>query len=134
MNSIDEFLADINKVANNFPAEAEEHLKNIGSSFVKIIRKKSPDSGKKNKRKLKRSWKTAIVGARGQDLVMNIWSTSPHFHLVDRGHVQKDAHGNVKGFVQGKHFLAETVQEVSQNIVPAELDKFFNEIKNKIET
>lgn len=133
MSSFDEFVQDINNVANEFPFEAEKQLVKITNKFKKIVREKSPDSGKATKRKLKKSWKSEIKGASGQELQANIWSTSPHFHLVDRGHVLKDAHGNIKGFVQGKHFLAATVQEVERDVLPEEMEKFFKKIKKKIE-
>lgn len=131
--NFEEFKADILKVANEFPLESEKRLKRIGSKFVKIVKEKSPDSGKATKRKLNKSWKTEVTGYKGEDLALNIWSTSPHFHLVDRGHVQTDKKGNPKGFVQGKHFLAATAQEVESDILPQELEKFQREIAKKIE-
>jgi len=130
---IDDFLGDINQVANEFPLESEKRLNKIGNKFKKIVRDKSPDSGKASKRKLKKSWKSKVTGYKGENLECEVWSTSPHFHLVDRGHVQKNKKGQVLGFVQGKHFLEATAQEVDTTVVPAELEKFMNEIAKKIE-
>ena len=132
-NNLNEFMSDINQVANEFPFESEKRLQKIGNKFKKIVREKSPDSGRATKRKLNKSWKSKIDGYKGEDLTCKIWSTSPHFHLVDRGHVLKDKKGKAKGFVQGKHFLEATVQEVAANVVPDELEKFQKEIANKIE-
>jgi len=132
-SNINEFMADINQVANEFPLESEKRLNKIGNKFKRIIKEKSPDSGHVSKRKLNKSWKSKINGYKGEDLTCDIWSTSPHFHLVDRGHVIKDKKGNVRGFVQGKHFLEATAQEVAANVVPDELEKFQKEIARKLE-
>lgn len=132
-NGMDEFIADINNVANTFPMESEKRIKRIGNKFKSIVQKKSPDSGKSSKRKLNKSWRTKVTGYKGEDLACEIWSTSPHFHLVDRGHVIKDKKGNVKGFVQGKHFLEATSLEVEKEILPDELEKFQKEIVKKLE-
>lgn len=131
--NLDEFKADILTVANEFPRESEDRLKRIGNKFIKIVKAKSPDSGKDTKRKLNKSWRKNTTGYKGEDLALQIWSTSPHFHLADRGHVQTDRKGNPKGFVQGKHFLAATAQEVETDVLPQELEKFQKEIAKKIE-
>lgn len=130
---VNEFLADINDVANTFPLESEKRIKRIGNKFKNIAKQKSPDSGHNSRKKLNKSWKSEVTGYKGEDLACNIWSTSPHFHLVDRGHVQKSKRGKITGFVQGKHFLEATAQEVEKNILPAELEKFCKEITKKLE-
>lgn len=131
--NLDEFKADILAVANEFPLESEKRLKKIGNKFLKIVREKTPDSGKASKRKLKKSWKSEVTGYKGEDLSLNIWSTSPHFHLVDRGHKQVTKSGKVIGFVQGKHMLAATAQEVESDVLPKELESFQKEIARKLE-
>jgi hypothetical protein len=131
--NLDEFMKDIESVANEYPATAEKHLQKIGNKFKKIVKEKSPDSGRDHKNKLNKSWKSEVKGYRGEDLVCNVWTTSPHFHLLDRGHVQKDKKGNIKGFVQGKHFLEATAQEVEANVLPKALEKFQKEIIKKLD-
>lgn len=131
--NIDEFLRDIKQVANEFPIEAEKRIQKIGNKFKKIIREKSPDSGKESKRKLKKSWKSKIEGYSGENLSCEIWSTSPHFHLQDRGHIQKDIKGNPKRFIPGKHFLEAAVQEVESTVAPQEYQKFIDDIAKKLE-
>lgn len=132
ISGLDEYKTNITALANEFPATCEKHLKKIGNKFKKIVKDKSPDSGINHKKKLKDSWKSEINGYTGAELSMDIWSTSPHFHLVDRGHVQKTKSGRVVGFVQGKHFLAATAQEVENDVVPAEIEKMFKDISRKI--
>ena len=129
---LDDFKQQLAAVANEYPATCEKHLKKIGNKFKKIVKEKSPDSGKDHKGKLNKSWKSEVKGYNGEDLQMDIWSTSPHFHLVDRGHIMKDRNGNVKGFVQGKHFLEATAQEVERDVLPKELEKLYQDISKKL--
>jgi hypothetical protein len=129
---LDEFKQQLTDASNQFPATCEKHLKKIGNKFKKIVKQKSPDSGKDHKNKLNKSWKSEVRGYSGEDLQMDIWSTSPVFHLVDRGHIQKDKNGVVKGFVQGKHFLERTAQEVESDVLPIEIEKLFNDISKKL--
>lgn len=131
-SSLEEFKQQIAEVAKEYPGTSEKYLKRIGNKFKKIVRQKSPDSGHPTKRKLNKSWKSEIKGYSGDELSMDIWSTSPHFHLVDRGHRQVDMHGNVKGFVQGKHFLQATAQEVEADVVPGEIERLYNDISKKL--
>lgn len=133
MNDLNKFIKDIGSIAYEYPLEAEKHLQTIGNRFKKIIREKSPDSGKNSKRKLKKSWKSKLSGYKGSNLQIDIWSTSPHFHLQDRGHVQTDRNGKPLRFIQGKHFLASTCQEVESTVIPSQLDKFIADIEKKIE-
>ena len=131
-SNLEEYSQQILEVADQYPATCEKHLKKIGNKFKSIVKKKSPDSGKDSKKKLNKSWKSEVKGYTGTDLQVDIWSTSPHFHLVDRGHVQKTPSGKVTGFVQGKHFLEATSQEVESDIVPKEIEKLFNDIAKKL--
>jgi hypothetical protein len=127
-----EYNQQIFEIADQYPATCEMHLKKIGNKFKAIVKKKSPDSGKDSKKKLNKSWKSEVKGYTGTDLQVDIWSTSPHFHLVDRGHVQKTPNGKVTGFVQGKHFLEATAQEVESEVVPQEIEKLFDDLEKKL--
>lgn len=131
--NVDSFLKDVERIATEFPLEAEKRLKKIGNKFKKIVVEKSPDSGKDSKHKLKKSWKVKIEGLNSKELKCNIYSTSPHIHLQDRGHVQLNKQGNPIRFIQGKHFLESTNQEINNNVIPQELESFIKHIKRKIE-
>lgn len=131
-SNMEEFKNQLADVAKEFPATCEKHLKKVGNKFKKIVKQKSPDSGSEHKGKLNKSWKSEVKGYDGEDLQMDIWSTSPHFHLVDRGHVQKTPSGRVTGFVQGKHMLQATAQEVEADVLPAEMEKLYKDIGKKL--
>ena len=130
--SLEEFNQQLADIANEYPGTAEKHLRRIGNKFKKIIKEKSPDSGTDHKGKLNKSWKSEVKGFSGEALSMDIWSTSPHFHLVDRGHKLVGKNGAVLGFVQGKHFLAATAQEIEAEVVPTEIEKMYKDISKKI--
>jgi hypothetical protein len=132
ITGLDEFKTHIKIVANEFPGTCEKHLKRVGNKFKKELKKASPDSGKDHKNKLSESWTSDVQGYTGEDLQMNIWSNSPHFHLVDRGHVQKTKSGKVVGFVQGKHFLEKTAQKIESDVLPKEMEKLYKDISKKL--
>lgn len=129
--NFNDFIKDIENVANEYPRLAEKRLRKIGNKFKKLLKEKSPASVNESKHKLKKSWKSKVDGLSGNDLEYKIWSTSPHFHLVDRGHMQTDKKGNPIKFVQGKHFLEKSAQEVDADVIPKELNSFFDEIEKQ---
>lgn len=129
---MEDFAKDITEIANQFPGTAEKHLRRVGNKMKKMLKDASPDSGYKHKKKLKDSWHSEVIGYNGEDLKYNIWSESPHFHLVERGHRQITRTGVFLRFVPGSHFLEKTAQEVEKNVSPAEMEKFFKDISKKI--
>ena len=62
-----------------------------------------------------------------------IYSTAPHFHLIDRGHVIKNAHGKEIGFKQGLYFVKKTADEESENITKYITKTLYRKLKGKIE-
>ena len=129
---LDDFKQQLTEVANEFPGTCEKHLRRVGNKMKKELKEASPDSGHDTKKKLNKSWKSEVQGYTGEDLQMNIWSNSPHFHLVDRGHVQKTKSGKVVGFVQGTHFLEKTAQHMESEVLPEEMEKLYKDISKKL--
>lgn len=132
MAGLEDLTKDIAETANQFPGTAEKHLRRVGNKMKKMLKEASPDSGHDTKKKLSKSWKSEVIGYNGQELQYNIWSTSPHFHLVERGHRQVTRSGVFLRFTPGTHFLEKTAQEVEKNVAPAEMEKFFKDITKKI--
>ena len=131
-DGLDDFMQQLTDVGNQFPGTCEKHLKRVGNKMKKELKEVSPDSGKDHKGKLNKSWKSEVKGYTGEELQMDIWSTSPHFHLVDRGHVVKTPSGKVVGFVQGKHFLEKTSQHIDADVLPEEMEKLYKDISKKL--
>ena len=132
LHGAEELRGSLQDIANTYPLDMEKTLRRIGDKARRMIAENSPDSGKNNRHKLKKSWKMKISGYTGATLSCAIRSTAPHFHLVDRGHVQKTPGGRVTGFVKGRHFIEQTAQEVETNVAPEEMRKFANKIKKKL--
>ena len=107
--SFEEFIGRLQTVQKNFTDDVETVLNRGANRMIKALKTNSPDSGNDHKGKLNKSWKKKIEGY-GKDIHANIYSTAPHFHLVDRGHKIMDKKGHEKGFVQGKHFLQKTIE------------------------
>lgn len=129
---LEAYSAELLDAVNKFPGTAEKHLRSAGNQFKKMLISKSPNSGSEHKRKLIKSWHSEIKGYTGSELSCDIYSTAPHFHLVNRGHVLKNQRGQTIGFVQGQHFLEAAAQEVETDILPNEWEKLLKDITKKL--
>ena len=130
--SFEEFIGRIEDVKKNFPDDMEVVLNRGANKMIKALKQNSPDSKKDHKGKLNKSWKKKIKGY-GKNIHADIYSTAPHFHLVDRGHKIKDKKGHEKGFVQGKHFLQKTIDE-QQDVLQKYMWKgVYKRVKNKLD-
>ena len=64
-DGLDEFKAKLTVISNEYAATAEKHLTRAGNKLKKLARENTPDSGYEHKSKLKKSWKSEIVGTKG---------------------------------------------------------------------
>lgn len=128
--NLDEFRDKLNEVVEEYTETAEKHLKRAGNKLKKLAKENSPigETGK-----LAKSWKSKITGIATDEIQYELKNKSKVYHLVERGHIQKDHKGNTIGFVQGKHFFDATMQEFqNSDIMQEELQKFFDDVKNKL--
>ena len=130
--SFEEFIDRLQTVQKNFPDDVETVLNRGANRMIKALKTNSPDSGKDHKGKLNKSWKKKIEGY-GKDIHANIYSTAPHFHLVDRGHKIVDKKGHEKGFVQGKHFLQKTIDEQQDDLQEYMWKGVYKRVKDKLD-
>nr|DAF80593.1 MAG TPA: putative tail component [Caudoviricetes sp.] len=112
----EEFCEKLARAEMEFPRESEDALKKGARKMVKALQNNSPFTTVEHKNKLNKSWRMRIEGTSSNNLKADIYSTAPHFHLVDRGHVQKAPGGRVTGFVQGSHFLQKTIDDEGDDI------------------
>ena len=112
----EEFCEKLARAQQQFPGDAENALKKGARKMVKALKDNSPFTTWEHKGKLNKSWRMKVEGDLSSNLQANIYSTAPHFHLVDRGHVQKAPGGRVTGFVQGSHFLQKTIDDEGDDI------------------
>lgn len=104
-------VEDMQKLVENFNADTYDYIKkeglhlrkNVARSFAAEtnVRKKSHKSLGKTT-----SYKQEVV-VTGNELSVDIWASSPQFHLVERGHALVDKNGNTvgAGFVPGKFIM-----------------------------
>lgn len=130
--SFEEFIGRLQTVQKNFPDDVETVLNRGANRMVRALKTNSPDSGNDHKGKLNKSWKKKIEGY-GKDIHANIYSTAPHFHLVDRGHKIVDKKGHEKGFVQGKHFLQKTIDEQQDDLQEYMWKGVYKRVKDKLD-
>ena len=109
---IEEYRELIEEAINQFPLESELELEKGAKRMRKEIRDNTPVGKGKHPHKLKNSWKIEMAGSRVGGVEADIYS----FHLVERGHVQKNAHGQVTGYKQGKFFMKNTVESKGEDI------------------
>ena len=115
-------------VATKYPYESEILLKKMGNKFRNSVKKKTPNSGYESKRKLIKSYRVSKVQGAGKDLYVEFRSTSPHFHLVERGHRIVDKNGRDTGKrVQGKFMVEKTVLEYQKDF-PKEVEKMVDQL------
>ena len=131
---MEEFLAKLNQVANEYADTSEKHLRKVGNKLKKNAKQNSPDSGIEHKHKLKNEWHSKVKGLQGKDLEYQLRNSSPHYHLVEHGHVQKTKSGRVTGFTQGSHFFQAVVNDFKNSgEVEKEMKKYMNDIKKKLD-
>lgn len=130
--TFEEFIGRLQAVQKEFPDDVEVVLNRGANRMVRALKENSPDSGKDHKGKLNKSWEKKIEGY-SKNIHADIYSTAPHFHLVDRGHKIVDKKGHEKGFVQGKHFLQKTVDEQQDDLREYMWKSAYRRVKNKLD-
>lgn len=141
-----EFMMKLDKIVEEYSDTAEKHLGKAGNKLKKMAKNATPVGKEfyitRNGRRIvtkqyhhmNKRWKSEIVGLWGKDLEYHLKSEAPHFHLVERGHVQKTPGGKVVGFVQGKHFFQQTLNDYkASGEFEKEFQKFMKDIKKKID-
>lgn len=131
MMDIDTFISRIDSYIKDYPLEAEKGLRKEANRMKKELVAASP-IGKGKKRKISKSWKMAINGTSTKNSEATLRNTSPHFHLVERGHVQKNARGKVTGFTQGKFFFKKTVEKNKRDVKEAVGGHMYKMLRKKI--
>ena len=123
MRGLDTLQKKLNTISNCYPYESELLLTKMGNKFRNSVKARTPESNTISKRKLIKSYRVSKVQGVGKDLFVEFRSTSPHFHLVERGHRIVDKNGRDTGKrVQGKFMVEQTALEY-QKTFPKEVEK-----------
>lgn len=128
IQGLDTLQKKLNYISTRYPYESEILLSKMGNKFRNSVKRKTPDSGNESKRKLMKSYRVSKVQGTGKDLYVEFRSTSPHFHLVERGHKIVDRNGRDTGKrVQGK-FMVEQIALEYQKAFPKEVEKMVDNL------
>jgi bacteriophage protein of unknown function (DUF646) len=125
------FMGRLDRYIKEYPVETEKAMRKEANRMKKALVAASP-IGKGRKRKISKSWKMAIRGNSTATIEATLRNTSPHFHLVERGHVMKTMHGKVKGFKQGTFFFKRTVENNKNDVKTAVGEHMFKMLRKKI--
>lgn len=108
-------------LVKKYPDRAGELLQKDARQLRKDVVKETKKVTKTNsssKRSLGKvgSYKISPVQGLGANQFVEVSAKSPHFHLVEHGHVLKSHDGQTIGFVQGKHMMDNTVKKHQESM------------------
>lgn len=116
IDGLDDLEATFKELVKKYPDRAGELLqkdaRELRKDVVKEVKKTTKTKGS-SKRSLAKvgSYKISPVQGIGSNQYVEVSAKSPHFHLVEHGHVLKSHDGQTIGFVQGKHMMDNTVKK-----------------------
>ena len=128
IKGLDTLQKKLDTISTRYPYESELLLTKMGNKFRNSVKERTPESDISSKRKLIKSYRVSKVQGAGKDLFVEFRSTSPHFHLVERGHRIVDKNGRDTGKrVQGKFMVEQTALEY-QKAFPKEVEKMVDKM------
>lgn len=127
---LDEFSSKLAQVRKYYPDAAEAELRKLGNMLKKKAIAKSPEGKAQDKHKIKKTFHLSQAKLAGKTIYIEFWSSSPHFHLIERGFTIVGKDGQEKGFKPGVYMVESAGNEVDEEIpkeVNSWLDKFTKE-------
>lgn len=146
LNGLSDLQKKLEFVADNYPYESEILLQKMGNKFRSSVKKKTEQEVRKKTGNLIKSYKVSKVNGAGKNMWVEFRSTSPHYHLIERGHRivtggklnKKDGGQSSKGKgkdtgkrVEGKFIVKRTTQEF-QGEFPQEVERMVNRMVRKL--
>ena len=131
IHGLDEFKDAIAEVRKKYPDRAEAELRKLSNMLKKKAIQRTPSSKEEHKHKLKKSYHLSQTKQAGTTLYVEFWNSSPHFHLIERGHRIVDKNGKVHGFQPGVHMVEKSTEELN-NEMPEELQKWLDEVYKEL--
>lgn len=130
-HGLDEYKDAITEVRRKYPDRAEAELRKLGNMLKKKAIQKTPASGEEHKQKLKKSYHVSQTKQAGSTLYIEFWNSSPHFHLIERGHKIAGKNGNQYGFAPGVHMVEQSMGELNEEM-PEEIEKWLDEVYKEL--
>lgn len=137
ISGLDELSEDLRRIARKFPDRAGEELqkeaKELRKDVVAMVKNDTDEhltkDGEKTKRSLTKasSYEISPVQGFNERQFVDISAKSPHFHLLENGHLLVSHKGRVIGFVPGYHFMDRARKECSKKL-PERMEKMVNHL------
>lgn len=130
--SLDKLSKDLLKMANtiNNGKDAKEFLKKSGNKLknktLNVAKSRVKESTGNYIKSIKRGKVYDFKGA----LAVRAYSTAPHAHLIEYGHIKKDRTGREHGFQRGYNVF-ETAQKEFEEEFYQDTEKFIDEVLMK---
>lgn len=136
ISGLDELSEDLRRVARKFPDKSGEELKKaareVRKDVVAMVKNDTDEhivKGQESTRSLTRvlNYEISPVQDFNERQFVNISAKSPHFHLLEHGHLLVSHKGRVIGFVPGYHFMDRARKECSKKL-PERMEKMVNHL------
>ena len=128
VQGVDDLQESLNVLVRKYPDEAGRLLvrqaRELRKDVVKLVKNDTDSPGTSDRSLTKLSeYKISKVYGIGSQQYVEVSGKSPHFHLVENGHMQIDENGKTvgKGFVVGYHFM-DRASKKRRIAIPAELE------------
>lgn len=121
IDGMDELVESLERLIRKYPDKAGELLqknaKKLRKDVITNVKEDTKTTGK-TKRSLSKtsSYSVSPVKGYGTSQYVEISAKSPHFHLVEHGHVLKSHSGQTIGFVQGRHMMENAVKKREEHM------------------
>lgn len=130
--SLNKLSKDLLKMANtiNNGKDAKEFLKKSGNKLknktLNVAKSRVKESTGNYIRSIKKGKVYEFQGA----LAVRTYSTAPHAHLIEYGHIKKDRTGREHGFQRGYHVFGTAQKEFEEEFYQ-DTEKFIDEVLMK---
>ncbi|WP_045904210.1 HK97 gp10 family phage protein [Clostridium botulinum] len=121
---------DFEYIRNYLPYVEDELLEKSGKKLRKYCKDRTPIKDHKGKH-VKNSYKLSEVKRESDVNYIEMANTSPHFHLVERGHRQVSKSGREIGFIPGIHMVERGSEEFDAQF-PEEVEKMLDKMLKKV--
>lgn len=131
-NDFDDFEKDLLNLASNLDngKEVKKYLRKEGSKLSRRQKSQIKKSVKKKTGNLLKGAKRGKVYKYEDEWTVRAYNSSPHAHLIDKGHRIVDKNGVEKGFKTGVNFLEKAEKDFADDYhtdTQDFIDKMLNE-------
>lgn len=128
IRGLEEFEKKLKLIERRAPDRILDKLDDEGKKLRKEVKNNTPSDTKK----LQKSYKLAPVEKIKGGYQKGLYSKSPIFHLIERGHMQMSKSGQELGWKEGVFMMEKTVSEQEEpimNRLKSWLNELFEELK-----